>query len=204
MLCFLNYYFPICLFLLIIWWFNVKQTYHLFLWGYIWKFLLLFPQHRKELVDAIHRGLSLLKSDKTASNSQSRMPSYGTQVQKELYNFVINFSTSSDISTSFFRLPSKQNLRSKLINSGARKKSEIDVEQNMGLRVMWQLQVFHLYFKQVRGKTHLTILLGLDQDPIHCRWLLFRKVLSGNITRGMRKSLFPQHQPQKWNLEKSW
>eukprot|EP00258_Populus_trichocarpa_P026648 XP_024442667.1 DExH-box ATP-dependent RNA helicase DExH14 [Populus trichocarpa] len=36
--------------------------------------------HRKELVDAIHRGLSLLKSDKTASNSQSRMPSYGTQV----------------------------------------------------------------------------------------------------------------------------
>lgn len=36
--------------------------------------------HRKELVDAIHRGLSLLKSDKTASNTQSRMPSYGTQV----------------------------------------------------------------------------------------------------------------------------
>ncbi|KAI5562362.1 hypothetical protein BDE02_15G048700 [Populus trichocarpa] len=36
--------------------------------------------HRKELVDAIHRGLSLLKSDKMASNSQSRMPSYGTQV----------------------------------------------------------------------------------------------------------------------------
>lgn len=36
--------------------------------------------HRKELVDAIHRGLSLLKSDKTDSNTQSRMPSYGTQV----------------------------------------------------------------------------------------------------------------------------
>lgn len=36
--------------------------------------------HRKELVDAIHRGFSLLKSDKTASNTQSRMPSYGTQV----------------------------------------------------------------------------------------------------------------------------
>ncbi|XP_065878645.1 DExH-box ATP-dependent RNA helicase DExH14 isoform X2 [Euphorbia lathyris] len=36
--------------------------------------------HRKELVDAIHRGLSVLKSEKTASNSQSRMPSYGTQV----------------------------------------------------------------------------------------------------------------------------
>ncbi|CAK7322806.1 unnamed protein product [Dovyalis caffra] len=36
--------------------------------------------HRKELVDAIHRGLSLLKSEKKASNTQSRMPSYGTQV----------------------------------------------------------------------------------------------------------------------------
>uniref|UniRef100_A0A6N2NHC6 RNA helicase n=3 Tax=Salix TaxID=40685 RepID=A0A6N2NHC6_SALVM len=36
--------------------------------------------HRKELVDAIHRGLSLLKSDKMAPNTQSRMPSYGTQV----------------------------------------------------------------------------------------------------------------------------
>ncbi|WCJ35849.1 Activating signal cointegrator 1 complex subunit 3 [Euphorbia peplus] len=36
--------------------------------------------HRKELVDAIHRGLSVLKSEKTTSNSQSRMPSYGTQV----------------------------------------------------------------------------------------------------------------------------
>ncbi|KAF9667696.1 hypothetical protein SADUNF_Sadunf15G0050500 [Salix dunnii] len=36
--------------------------------------------HRKELVDTIHRGLSLLKSDKMAPNTQSRMPSYGTQV----------------------------------------------------------------------------------------------------------------------------
>ncbi|KAH7549222.1 hypothetical protein JRO89_XS13G0000800 [Xanthoceras sorbifolium] len=36
--------------------------------------------HRKELVDAIRQGLLLLKSDKMASNSQSRMPSYGTQV----------------------------------------------------------------------------------------------------------------------------
>ncbi|XP_057950653.1 DExH-box ATP-dependent RNA helicase DExH14 isoform X2 [Malania oleifera] len=36
--------------------------------------------HRKELVEAIHHGLLSLKSDKLASNSQSRMPSYGTQV----------------------------------------------------------------------------------------------------------------------------
>lgn len=36
--------------------------------------------HRKELVDAIHQGLLMLKSDKTASNTQLRMPSYGTQV----------------------------------------------------------------------------------------------------------------------------
>ncbi|KAK3225847.1 hypothetical protein Dsin_005709 [Dipteronia sinensis] len=36
--------------------------------------------HRKELVDAIHQGLLVVKYDKTASNPQSRMPSYGTQV----------------------------------------------------------------------------------------------------------------------------
>ncbi|CAN1151841.1 DExH-box ATP-dependent RNA helicase DExH14 [Linum perenne] len=36
--------------------------------------------HRKELVDAIQHGFSVLKSDKTTSNNQSRMPSYGTQV----------------------------------------------------------------------------------------------------------------------------
>ncbi|XP_058180771.1 DExH-box ATP-dependent RNA helicase DExH14 [Rhododendron vialii] len=36
--------------------------------------------HRKELVDAVHHGLLVVKSDKTATNSQSRMPSYGTQV----------------------------------------------------------------------------------------------------------------------------
>ncbi|PQQ07373.1 hypothetical protein Pyn_13513 [Prunus yedoensis var. nudiflora] len=36
--------------------------------------------HRKELVDAIHHGLLGLKSDKLSSSSQSRMPSYGTQV----------------------------------------------------------------------------------------------------------------------------
>lgn len=38
-------------------------------------------QHRKELVDAIHHGKLVLKSEKITSNSQSRMPSYGTQVQ---------------------------------------------------------------------------------------------------------------------------
>ncbi|KAL5544599.1 hypothetical protein UlMin_008383 [Ulmus minor] len=36
--------------------------------------------HRKELVDCIHHGLLTLKSDKMSSTSQSRMPSYGTQV----------------------------------------------------------------------------------------------------------------------------
>lgn len=36
--------------------------------------------HRKDLTDAIHHGLLVLKSEKAASNSQSRMPSYGTQV----------------------------------------------------------------------------------------------------------------------------
>ncbi|XP_010546203.1 PREDICTED: DExH-box ATP-dependent RNA helicase DExH14 [Tarenaya hassleriana] len=36
--------------------------------------------HRKEIVNAIHHGQSVLKSDKTASNSQSQMPTYGTQV----------------------------------------------------------------------------------------------------------------------------
>ncbi|XP_010258071.1 PREDICTED: DExH-box ATP-dependent RNA helicase DExH14 isoform X2 [Nelumbo nucifera] len=36
--------------------------------------------HRKELVDAIHHGMLVLKSEKMASSVQSRMPSYGTQV----------------------------------------------------------------------------------------------------------------------------
>ncbi|OMO53157.1 hypothetical protein CCACVL1_28841, partial [Corchorus capsularis] len=36
--------------------------------------------HRKELVDAIHHGLSVLKSNKINPSSQLRMPSYGTQV----------------------------------------------------------------------------------------------------------------------------
>ncbi|PON70319.1 Activating signal cointegrator 1 complex subunit [Trema orientale] len=36
--------------------------------------------HRKELVDCIHHGLLILKSDKVSLTSQSRMPSYGTQV----------------------------------------------------------------------------------------------------------------------------
>ncbi|KAK1273205.1 hypothetical protein QJS04_geneDACA008017 [Acorus gramineus] len=35
---------------------------------------------RKELVDAIRRGLLVLKSEKMGSNNQQRMPSYGTQV----------------------------------------------------------------------------------------------------------------------------
>lgn len=36
--------------------------------------------HRKELLDCIHHGLLVLKSEKMSSTSQSRMPSYGTQV----------------------------------------------------------------------------------------------------------------------------
>ena len=42
-----------------------------------------FFQHRKELVDAIHHGKLVLKSGKTTSNTQSRMPSYGTQVPSQ-------------------------------------------------------------------------------------------------------------------------
>ncbi|GFZ17013.1 U5 small nuclear ribonucleoprotein helicase [Actinidia rufa] len=37
--------------------------------------------HRKELVDAIHHGLLIVKSDKTATNTQSRMPSYGPRFE---------------------------------------------------------------------------------------------------------------------------
>ncbi|KAF6165072.1 hypothetical protein GIB67_000656 [Kingdonia uniflora] len=37
-------------------------------------------KYRKELVDAIHHGLHVLKTEKMASNSQPKMPSYGTQV----------------------------------------------------------------------------------------------------------------------------
>ncbi|RVW85572.1 DExH-box ATP-dependent RNA helicase DExH14 [Vitis vinifera] len=40
--------------------------------------------HRKDLTDAIHHGLLVLKSEKAASNSQSRMPSYGTQSAMEV------------------------------------------------------------------------------------------------------------------------
>lgn len=36
--------------------------------------------NRKDIVDTIQHGLHILKSEKTASNGQARMPSYGTQV----------------------------------------------------------------------------------------------------------------------------
>ncbi|CAL4929780.1 unnamed protein product [Urochloa decumbens] len=36
--------------------------------------------HRKELVDAIQHGLAILKSEKTTSSNQPKMPTYGTQV----------------------------------------------------------------------------------------------------------------------------
>ncbi|KAK3015088.1 hypothetical protein RJ639_006650 [Escallonia herrerae] len=36
--------------------------------------------HRKVLVDAVHHGLLVMKSDKKGTGTQSRMPSYGTQV----------------------------------------------------------------------------------------------------------------------------
>ncbi|KAL0335587.1 UNVERIFIED_CONTAM: DExH-box ATP-dependent RNA helicase DExH14 [Sesamum radiatum] len=38
------------------------------------------PSHRKDLVESIHRGLLVLKSDKSTSNTQVRLPSYATQV----------------------------------------------------------------------------------------------------------------------------
>lgn len=37
-------------------------------------------KHRKELVEAIHHGLHMLKSEKMTPNTQPKMPSYGTQV----------------------------------------------------------------------------------------------------------------------------
>ncbi|GLJ46147.1 hypothetical protein SUGI_0972180 [Cryptomeria japonica] len=37
-------------------------------------------QHRKELVDMFHKGLLVLKSERTTPSLQPRMPSYGTQV----------------------------------------------------------------------------------------------------------------------------
>ncbi|PIA63068.1 hypothetical protein AQUCO_00200832v1 [Aquilegia coerulea] len=37
-------------------------------------------KHRKELVDAIHHGMLMLRSEKLGSNTQPKMPSYGTQV----------------------------------------------------------------------------------------------------------------------------
>jgi activating signal cointegrator complex subunit 3 len=37
-------------------------------------------QHRKELVELVHKAISILKSDKAGPGPQSRMPSYGTQV----------------------------------------------------------------------------------------------------------------------------
>lgn len=37
-------------------------------------------QHRKELVELIHKAIAILKADKVGPGPQSRMPSYGTQV----------------------------------------------------------------------------------------------------------------------------
>ncbi|KAF5178468.1 Dexh-box atp-dependent rna helicase dexh14 [Thalictrum thalictroides] len=37
-------------------------------------------KHRKELVDAIHHGMLMLRSEKLGSSTQPKMPSYGTQV----------------------------------------------------------------------------------------------------------------------------
>ncbi|KAF9624190.1 hypothetical protein IFM89_008128 [Coptis chinensis] len=37
-------------------------------------------KHRREIVDAIHHGLHVLKSEKMGPNTQPKMPSYGTQV----------------------------------------------------------------------------------------------------------------------------
>jgi activating signal cointegrator complex subunit 3 len=36
--------------------------------------------HRKELLEAVHHGMSVLKSDQKTTTGQARMPSYGTQV----------------------------------------------------------------------------------------------------------------------------
>ncbi|XP_038724943.1 DExH-box ATP-dependent RNA helicase DExH14 isoform X2 [Tripterygium wilfordii] len=95
--------------------------------------------HRKELVDAIHHGFHVLKSNKMASNAPTRMPSYGTQVtvqteserqidklrrkEEKRYKRGIEYGAESDISaTSFSSLleaSERKNPFDDLIGSGS-------------------------------------------------------------------------------------
>ena len=52
----------------------------------------LIVQHRKELVELVHKAISILKSDKAGPGPQSRMPSYGTQVFYFLYILIMRVS----------------------------------------------------------------------------------------------------------------
>ncbi|XP_028753755.1 DExH-box ATP-dependent RNA helicase DExH14 [Neltuma alba] len=99
--------------------------------------------HRKEIVDAIHHGLSVLKSDKNASNAQLRMPSYGTQVtvQTESERQIdklrrkeekrnrrgIDHAGDGDLSaadfSSLFRASERKNLIDDMIGSGDKNQS---------------------------------------------------------------------------------
>ncbi|GAB4846226.1 activating signal cointegrator 1 complex subunit [Ancistrocladus abbreviatus] len=94
--------------------------------------------HRKELVDAIHHGLLMLRSDKSALNTQLRMPSYGTQVivqtesdrqmdklrrkeerrQKRRTEFVVEDGLSGASFSSLLEASEKKNLFDDLIGSG--------------------------------------------------------------------------------------
>ncbi|KAJ6868680.1 hypothetical protein NC651_033685 [Populus alba x Populus x berolinensis] len=84
----------------------------------------------------------LLKSDKTASNTQSRMPSYGTQV-------TIQTESEKQID----KLRRKEEKRN-------RRGTEHGVESDVSVA-----SFSSLLQASEEGKTHLTILLGRDQGP---------------------------------------
>ncbi|WVZ20273.1 hypothetical protein V8G54_007595, partial [Vigna mungo] len=103
----------------------------------------IFLLHRKEIVESIHHGLLVLKSDKNASNAQSRMPSYGTQVtvqtesgkqidklrrkEEKRNRRVIEHAGDGDLSvldfSSLLQASERKNLFDEMIGSGDRSES---------------------------------------------------------------------------------
>ncbi|KAE9599497.1 putative DNA helicase [Lupinus albus] len=99
--------------------------------------------HRKVIVDSIHHGLSVLKSDKSASNAQFRKPSYGTQVtvqtesEKQIEKLRrkeekrnrrgVEHTGDSDLSaldfSSLLRASERKNLIDEFVGSGDRSES---------------------------------------------------------------------------------
>ncbi|XP_014495737.1 DExH-box ATP-dependent RNA helicase DExH14 isoform X2 [Vigna radiata var. radiata] len=103
----------------------------------------IFLLHRKEIVESIHHGLLVLKSDKNSSNAQSRMPSYGTQVtvqtesgkqidklrrkEEKRNRRVIEHAGDGDLSvldfSSLLQASERKNLFDEMIGSGDRSES---------------------------------------------------------------------------------